>query len=560
MKNRDYAHNQVDKIEDLKELISYGAVHFKDREAFVYKVKGDVKRVTYARFKDDVDALGTAFYSIGLKDKHIAVLGENSYEWIVAYMAAVNGSNVAVPIDKEQTAGEIGRILKESGCSAIVYSESYADVIEEIKSGTGRLQFFINMNLPADKESGGMLSFSALMETGRKLLAQGDDAFLKNEIDKDRMAVIIYTSGTTGKSKGVMLSHANLAADTVGGLQNVKFGERSLLVLPLHHTFAFTGGVLILLHAGSSIFITSSLKNFMADVAFHKPNDILLVPMFIESMYKKVWEGARAKNKDKLLKTMTGVSNALLKVGIDLRRKLFHSVLENFGGCLGVVVTGGALMDPKYVKGFRAFGINILNGYGITECSPVVSVNRNNYYRDGSIGLVLPCCEVRIDSPDENGEGEILIRGAIAMKGYYNDPQATAAAFEGEWFKTGDIGRFDKDGFLYITGRIKNLIILSNGKNVSPEELEMLVMNIPYVKEVVCAAAKEDGKKGALITAEVFPDADYLEKHPLEDIAAELNRDIGELNKSLPAYKRIEAIKMRDREFEKTASKKIRRA
>lgn len=560
MKNREYARNQVDEIEDLKELISYGAAHYKDREAFVYREKGGYKRITYAAFKDDVEALGTAFYGIGLKGKRIAVLGENSYAWIVTYLAAVNGSCVIVPIDKEQTVPEIARILTDSECSAIVYSEAYADVAQEIAENGAALEFYINMDLPAGGEEGRFLSFRALLKKGRELIAGGEDAFLRNEIDKDAMAVIIYTSGTTGKSKGVILSHGNLAADTVGGLGNVKFGERSLLVLPVHHTFAFTGGVLIMLHAGSSIFITSSLKNFAADMALHKPNDILLVPMFIENLYKKIWEGARAQGKDKLLKAISSVSNGLFSIGIDLRRRLFHSVLENLGGCLDVVVTGGALMDPKYVKGFRTFGVNILNGYGITECSPVVSVNRNHHYRDGSIGLVLPCCEVKIDSPDENGEGEILIRGPITMKGYYNNPEATAAAFDGEWFKTGDLGRYDKDGFLYITGRLKNLIILSNGKNVSPEELEMLILNIPYVKEVVCAASKEHADKETVIAAEVFPDAEYLEKHPISDITEALKRDVKELNKSLPPYKRIESVRLRDREFEKTASKKIKRA
>jgi long-chain acyl-CoA synthetase len=354
MKQKNYPLNQVDDIQNIKELIQRGAEKQKDRPAFIFRDKGEIKSVSYQKLKMDVDALGTALFGIGIRNSHIAILGENSYAWILTALAAINGSNVAVPIDKELTAGDIGNIVVESGCRVLVYSSDYSDMIDEIKGVADCLELFIEMGLSADK--GPVLSFPRLLEKGAALVASGDHTFIDNEIDNDAMAVILFTSGTTGKSKGAMLSHRNIATDIVGGLQNTFFYGRSVLVLPLHHTFSFVGGVLLMLHTGSSIFITSSLKNFVADMQYFKPYEGLMVPMMIESFYKRIWEGTRQQGKDKLLQAMIRLCSALSKIGIDLRGKLLKTVLDTFGGQLKIIISGGALIDPKYLKGFRDFG------------------------------------------------------------------------------------------------------------------------------------------------------------------------------------------------------------
>jgi long-chain acyl-CoA synthetase len=554
MRNAKYALYDVDKIATLQEHLNHNAQKYADRDAFVFREKSAHRQISYKQFKEEVEALGTGFYSLGIKNARIAILGENSYAWVTSFFAIVNGGNVAVPVDKDLPIEDIAHIVSESETTALVYSNTYADVAEELKKRT-QVKHYINMQLPADQSGDDAISFEMIKSKGAQLIEEGDDSFARQPIKKDTLAAIIYTSGTTGKAKGVMLTHCNFATNVVCGLQNTAFHERSLLILPLHHTFSLTGGVLLMMHAGSSIFICTSLKNFAADMAFHRPNDVLLVPMFVESLYKKIWDGAKQKGKDKLLKKLIGISNFLLKLGIDLRAKLFSNVNEGFGGCLKIIITGGALIDPKYVKGFRDFGISLINGYGITECSPVVAVIRNHHYRDDSVGLPLSCCEIKIDRPNENGEGEILVKGPTVMQGYYKNTQATSDAMQDGWFRTGDIGKLDTDNFVYITGRLKNVIILGNGKNIYPEELEMLVCGLPYIKEALVYAEKTEEGKEPSITAEVFLDADALQEGI--DYAKKLTEDIEALNKPLPIYKRIMQTKIRDREFERTASKKI---
>jgi long-chain acyl-CoA synthetase len=413
--------------------------------------------------------------------------------------------------------------------------------------------------MKAECHSGKMKSYKALLQEGQRLITQGDNSFINNEIDSRKLAAIIYTSGTTGVGKGVMLSHQNIAANTVAALNNVKVYDVSVLVLPLHHTFGFVAGVLCMLHVGTKICINSSLKNVSKDMGFYKPTHLFLVPLFVEKMYKKIWITAQRNGKAGLLRKLIKISNALLKLGIDLRRKFFKTVLDGFGGELKIIVCGGAPLDPRYVKGLRDFGINVLNGYGITECSPIVSVNRNDYYKDGSIGQVLPCCEVKIDKLHNSYEGEILVKGQNVMLGYYNNTGLTEEVMEEKWFRTGDIGKVDKDGFLFITGRKKNLIILSNGKNIYPEELEMLVLNIPYVKEVVVYSEKDGVRRETTITAEVFLDNEYIEIENIKNPGKQLNDDISVINKAIPYYKNIRRIKIRHTEFNKTTTKKIKR-
>lgn len=538
MKNKDYPFYEIEQISNLKELVNLCANEYSDNHAFTFERENVTISISYRQFKLDTEALGAVLYSLNNQNVKIAVIGENSYEWIVSYYGVVNSGNIIVPLDRELPAADIKNILNDSSTEVLIYSDYFADVAKYLKNNGATVRSYINMN-----------TLSALIETGKSLIQAGDNRIVDYIVNNHAMAALLYTSGTTGVAKGVMLSHHGIARVVVGACQSVKVRGNNLLVLPLHHSFGFVGSLSFMMLSGSEIVINSSLKNLLTDMEKFKPHNIFLVPLFVETFYKKIWDKAKEQRKDGLLKALIKISNALLKIGIDIRRKFFKSVLTAFGGNLELIVSGGAPIDDKYVQGLRNFGITTLNGYGITECSPVVSVNRNDYYRDGSVGQVLPICEVKILAADASGHGEICVKGDNVMLGYYKNEQATKEAFEEGWFKTGDIGYLDKDGFLFISGRKKNLIVLSNGKNVYPEELEFtLLNNITYIKEAVVYA------KSNVIVAEVFLDT---EKSP--DGKSTIDSDVIKLNQTLPPYMSIGETVIRDTEFPKTTTKKIKR-
>ena len=538
MKNKQYPLYEVTEVNNLKELVNCIAEKYENRNAFTFERNETTVSISYSHFKHDVEALSTELDFIGIKNEKIAVIGENSYEWVLTYFAAVNSGHIIIPLDKELLPAEIKNLIDHSGAGALVHSDNFSDVADYLKENRTSIKRYINMN-----------NFQEMIERGEVEIKSGKTHITNYRIDNDALAAILYTSGTTGSAKGVMLSHRGLASNTVASCKLVKIKGSNLLVLPLHHSFGFTVGILYALLSGSEIIVNKSLKSILEDFTKYKPHNVFLVPLFVETFYKKIWDGAKKQGKEKLLRKLIKISAALLKINIDLRRILFKSVLLAFGGNLELIITGGAPIDSKYIQGLMDFGITALNGYGITECSPVVSVNRNHYYRGGSIGQLYPCCDVKILEPDERGYGEICVKGDNVMLGYYNTEQATKEAFDGEWFKTGDIGYLDKDGFLFILGRKKNLIILSNGKNVYPEELEFALLNsIPYIKEAVVFA--ENG----LIVAEVFLD---IENEP--DCVSRLKVDINSFNQMQAPYKNIGKTIIRDSEFPKTTTKKIKR-
>ncbi|MEA5002215.1 MAG: AMP-binding protein [Christensenella sp.] len=542
---KNYPDYEVPVLDSMKELVDYAVREYNSAAAFMFRDgNAGILSKSYQEFKEDIEALGTAFYLRGLRGAHIAVLGENSYPWLVTYFAVVNGGNVIVPVDKDLSEAEMAEVLERSHCSAIVYSPKYSETVLNLCPGFG-----LCVDMGGTDKNG----FDALLQEGRQAIGSGDTSFEEHEVDIHKMAAIVYTSGTTGKSKGVMLSHANLMADAVAARKKIKLTGRSLLVLPLHHTFGFTANVLCGLFAGYTIFINDNLKYVLKDMQEFKPVNLFVVPMILESMYHKVWTGAKKSGKDKKLKAGIKASNALMRLRIDLRRKLFSEVLNALGGELEFCICGGAFLDEKIAAGFRELGVHIMNGYGVTECAPIVAENRNDYYDDKSVGVVLPCNEVRIDRPDETGEGEILVRGANIMLGYFEDDIETKKAFEDGWYKTGDLGRLGDGGFLYVTGRLKNLVILSNGKNISPEEIEEVFRRIPYVKEIVAYGENDR------ILAEVFLDHDYFVQHAVTDIRGTLESDVDAINKTLPLYKQISGVTIRETDFERTTTKKIKR-
>lgn len=512
-------------ISSLKELVTMRAIDNSDEAAFKYLEKDKIVTVTYRDFQEDIEALGTYFYHQRHQGAKIAVIGENSYSWILTYFTAVLGSGIIIPIDKELPDDEIEALLRRCGAEVLVYADSYADTAQKM------------LGIHAVPKIYNMKEYPAFLQEGRKLLAEGFLPFRENEVDENVVCSIIFTSGTTGSPKGVMLTQKALMADTVASCRNVWITGSSLLTLPLHHTFAFTANILVMLVSKGSVCINKSLRTFRTDMERFKPENLFLVPLYVETMYKGIWRAAEEQHKDKILKKMIILSNFLRKCGIDIRRRLFRQVHAQFGGALNLIVCGGAFLEQKYIDGMDDIGIPILNGYGITECSPVVAVNRNRAVKRNSVGLPLPCCEIQIQ------DGEICVRGELVMAGYYQDERATSEVLEDGWFRTGDLGYMDEDGFLYITGRKKNLIILSNGKNVPAEELEMKILGIAGVEEVL-VYGENDG-----ITAEIYA----------EDETG-IRESILALNRELPPYKRIQNISFRSSEFEKTTTKKIKRS
>lgn len=517
-------------VPTLKELIAFCAEKYSNRPAFQYTDRKADVVVDYIQFKSDVESLGTYLFDCGFRNCHIAVLGENCYEWILAHFAVTCGKNVIVPIDKDLDAAQISELLRDSECTAMFYSNTYSDIAKTLQATEPQITFWNMKNIP------GMLA------KGSQLIRDGKREYLDITIEKDDLASIVYTSGTTGKSKGVMLTHFNFSSCAHGACCNVLNTGPVLLILPLHHTFGLVASVLSVMYYGNPVYINRSLKRLSDDFQKCKPQLMFVVPMILETLYKTIWTTARKQGKDKALQVMVKVSDALLKCGIDLRKYLFKSVLASLGGNLDIIVSGGAPLDEKYVKAFRSFGITVLNGYGITECGPVVAVNRNKFAVPGSVGIPLCCNEVRI-APD----GEIVVKGSNVMAGYYHNDAENEKSFVNGWFRTGDLGCIDKYGALHITGRIKNLIILGNGENIPAEGIEQQVYTISYVKEVV-AYGQDD-----VIVAEVFLDED------VPNAKKRIHDDIKAVNQRLPLVRNIGKVVIRDTEFPKTTTKKIKR-
>ena len=528
----------IPEYETIREIVVKGTAAGGDRKQFMFLDKNkEMKEINYNQTWKLISSLCTYFFSKGLKGgKKIALISENVIEWAFAYYAILVGGNVCVPMDAKLSHDDLEDQLIRCDCDGIVYSGKFAGFAESLKSNPA-----INT-----KEYFCMDNFEEYYAEGEKLIAGGDDSFEKVEINPDDLACICYTSGTTGKSKGVMLTHRNIASNCSASCR-VLTGRHAIAFLPLHHTLSWVSALYATYIVTEWGYLCDSLKDIQKDIVKIKPYNFTGVPLVVETIYDKVWKTARKMGKEELLKKGLKISNFLMKFGIDIRRKIFKMVIDNLGGNLDMVICGGAYLDPKYEKGLYDLGIDVFNGYGLTECSPVITCNHPAKFKFGSVGTPLDCCEIKIHEPDENGVGEIYVKGKNVMVGYYKDPEATADAFDGEWFKTGDYGRIDKDGFLFMVGRKKNLICLSNGKNVSPEELEeKLMAAIPYIKEVL---VYEEDKR---IYAEFFLN---VEDYP--DAKDRIKADVNEFNKKMPLFKQIAKVRTRDDEFPKTTTLKI---
>jgi len=550
--------NDVVMVNSIKEMLELAVKEVGDSDAFQYKDGDKVIKVTYKEFVRDTEELGTALAKLNMHDKHVAIIGENSYKWLTCYLTMLKSTGVFVPVDKELTCEQVINVLRHSESEMLFYSAKYENWIENIKKALPNIKYFVGLFDKEDK-SEDVLSYDKLKEMGRKELDNGNTTYLDLKDDVNNLKLLVYTSGTTGEPKGVMLTEHNLLSVVVYGLQVADIKTKCLSVLPYHHTYEAVAGILVALHKHSCICINDSLKNVLKNLQLFKPDYIYLVPAFTEVFYKNIWKNARETGKDKALKIIIPISNALRKVGIDLRGVFFKSIHQAFGGNLREIVCGGAPIRPEIGKFFNDIGIVLLNGYGITECSPLVSVNRLKFNDSSTVGVVLPCCEVKFENVNEDGDGEICVKGDIVMKGYYKEKEKTDRVLKNGWFNTEDYGHINKKGQLVINGRKKNLIVLDNGKNVYPEEIENYILSIPYVQEAIVKGKKNElGQEVALI-AEVFLNKEAVEALGKVDLQKRLKQDINDATRELPLYKKIAEIEIRKEEFIKTTTNKIKR-
>ena len=552
--------NEVSKIDRIVDILTQAEAECPEKIAYRYRnAKQEIVDVSYRQFGEDVRALGSALSDLGVDKEHISIVAENSYNWINVYLSVLCSRGVYLPVDKELPEEDMFYVLNNGDAKVLFYSKRFEKLFFEKKDQLPNIQYFIGFD--REEDEGNFLSFQKLMEKGKKLLAEGFSEYVDNMTSSDPKALkmLVYTSGTTGIAKGVMLSEENLVCEVYHGLQVADILTVGLSVLPYHHTYEAVVGILVYLHRHAVTCINDSLAAILKNLKAYQPDFIYLVPAFLEMFYKKILSNMEAQGKIKKFKMGTKISAFLLKLGIDVRRKLFKELHEVFGGNLRLMVVGAAPLRSEVINFFETVGITVCQGYGITECSPLVSVNRNNKYADPkTVGMPLPCLEVRIDNPAEDGTGEICVKGKTVMLGYYKNEEETNRVMVDGWFHTGDLGKIDHRGYLSITGRCKNLIVLDNGKNVYPEEIENYIMLVEYVAEVIVKGVKDENEKTVLL-AEVFLNKDKVKEMEKAPDEAKLLSDIREKTATLPMYKQVTKIKIRDTEFEKTTTKKIRR-
>jgi len=496
--------------------------------------------------------------TLGLKGKPIAIIGDNSYKWAISYLAVTCGTGIVVPLDKELPAGELAQLVADGEVECVICSKKFESVFADIKGkGNTKLAHVVSMEASDHNET--FLSYSQLIESGKELLAQGNRDFLDAVIERDVMNILLFTSGTTGVSKGVMLSHGNIAEDLMASPTLLKVSPEDIFfsVLPIHHTYECTCGFLMPLYRGASIAYCEGLKYILKNLSEVRPTMFLTVPLIMESIYKRIWSQARKSGAEKKLRTLLKINRVTRKIGINLVPK---KITDVFGGRMRIMICGGAAIDPAILDGIQDFGIMALQGYGLTECAPICALNPDVNPKSNSAGYIPPGFDLKIDT----GIGEICAKGPNIMLGYFKNEEATKEVLKDGWFHTGDLGYMDEDNFVYITGRKKNVIITKNGKNVFPEEIEYYLGKVPYVSEsLVWGKDSEDGKD-TLISANIKVDEEAItealgENHTDEQVLDLLWKEVDKINEELPFFKRIKKMSIRKRDFEKTTGKKIKR-
>ena len=558
-------------ITDIRHMLRTSTELYGDNVAFRQRFEKNepYREITYKEAFETVNALGTALTNIGLKGKRIAVIGENCYQWATSYLAVICGTGVVVPLDKELSAMELKQLVIEAEVSAVMFTKKYREIFKEMKT-SGDTDIEILVDLTGDDEEEGIFKWSNLVAEGRMLLDGGDRSFVEAEIIADEMSELLFTSGTTGIAKGVMLSHKNICFDLMIAptILNVNTWDIFFSVLPIHHTYEGTCGFLMPLYKGASIAYCEGLKYIVKNLAEVSPTMFLGVPALFETLYKTIMRNVRKQGKEGLVKKVMSVNKVTRKIGLDLNKLLLKDILKVFGGRMRVLISGGAAIDPAILQFFNDLGFIAVQGYGLSECAPMGALNPDNpkYMRNSSVGHILPGMQVKIVDKDEDGIGEICLKGDNVMLGYYKNPEETARTVRDGWFYTGDQGYVDEEDFIYITGRKKNVIIASNGKNVFPEDLEYYLSLSPFIAESLVWGAEDERSGDIVIVAAIRPETDDI-REVLGDEKADdpetvkelLWKEVDKVNEQMPMFKKIKKIVVRNEEFEKNTSKKIKR-
>lgn len=559
---------KVDDVNDFRELLNRSAKKYPDHVAYEFKEnlgKKDQKIVkkTYKEVKEEVEALGSSLLNFGLEGKRIALIGNNRYEWCESYFAVTTSNMVVVPLDKALPNGEIKSLIERSKADVVIYENKYSEVFEEIKgSGNSSLKFYINMDLKNDEN--GILSFRKLIDDGKKLIKNKKSKYQKIKIDNTKMSVLIFTSGTTNTAKGVMLSQKNITSNIASMARMSKMYDNDVLLsfLPLHHTFECTITFLYGWYSGATVAFCDGLKYIAKNLEEYKISVFVAVPLVLETIYKKIQKGIRDQGKEKLVNMMSKLANFLLIFHIDIRRKVFKSVLDQLGGNLRIAYFGAASMDKKVIEGYNNFGIDTVQGYGLTETSPLIAAETDKEHCPGSVGMAPFNVQLKLEDVDENGVGEIVAKGPNIMLGYYENPEATAAVMKDGWFHTGDLGRFNKDGYLFIAGRKKEVIVLKNGENVFPSDIEFLVNKLHYVKESILFP-RENTKGEIALGIKIVYDPDLIKEmfgdKTEEEYKDLIWEDIKVINQELSVFKRIKELIITTEPLEKTTTQKVKR-
>jgi long-chain acyl-CoA synthetase len=563
---------EITNYRTVKEIFENSTTKYAENTFILEKFnsKEPFKEIKYKEFRSDVISLGTALNEyLKIKDTRIIIIGENTYHWYVSYMALLCGSGIAVPVDKELPENEIINVINRAKATAVIYSTKKKDVINKIiESKVTKAKYFIQMN-SEDELTDNKVGLDYLIKQGNILINSGNNTYKDIEVDPNEFRVLLFTSGTTSNSKGVMLCNRNLAQNINAVSAYVKLYEtdRLMSILPLHHTYESTIGFLLPFACGCSISVCQGLRYIVPDLQETKPTAILTVPLLVENLYKKINANIKKSKKDGIVNSMIHITNALKNVNIDIKRKVFNEIYENLGGNLRIIVSAAAPIDKKIGKWVEDIGITFLQGYGLTETAPIAALTPEYKTKVGSAGKPVVCADIKIDNPNENGEGEILIKSETLMLGYYEDEEATREAIIDDYFHSGDIGYLDEEGYLYITGRCKNVIVTQNGKNIYPEEIELLLGNVPEIRESMVYGKQDLEKKNdkeLIITAKVIPNYDEIEKIHGKDLTDEQIYDIiwekiKEVNRKLTSYKAIKRLEIKKDEFEKTTTMKIKR-
>jgi long-chain acyl-CoA synthetase len=565
---------ELKNLQSLKDIINIRYDLVLDKTAFIEKEAGKEKfeNITYREVKNKINGLGTYMLNkLNINGEKIAVIGENSHKWYVTYMAVACGVGIIVPLDKGLPENEILSLIERSGVKAIVYSHRRSETIQNLREDLPEDMIYIDMQ--KEKSDNISLSFDEIVAEGIKMIEKGDRSYIDAKIDREAFSVLLYTSGTSDKSKGVMLSHKNLCANVYSCSCVVPtFGKYTCFsILPMHHTYEFTLDYLFMTAAGGTIGICQGLKYFSKDIKIIKPDFVLCVPAFIERISKTIEKNIKETGKAKMIKVVQKVATGFNKLGIDFRRKVFKQVQDGFGGNLKYLFCGAAPLDPELIDIMESYGFNFLQGYGLTETSPLVSGTTLKFDANGTVGKAVEGVEIRIDlskNEDENSNiGEIIVKGDNVMLGYYNDPKATKEVLKDGWFYTGDLGYFNVAGNLVVTGRKKNVIVTANGKNIYPEEIENLINKLPFVAETMVYGKNKDKKsKDVIVAARITLDREAIEQkygednipsdYEIYDIVLE---EIKRINRMLSTYKNVKELEIKKDEFVKTTTMKVKR-